>query len=126
MQTLATTVPADSFAPFTARATVAGFLACVDKLPTTFVTDAVLLTSELITNSVLHSGLGQEELIAVELSLNDDELRVVVSDADADFDPESIQPIGEGGWGLRLVADVADRWGIVRGKPNRVWFELDR
>ena len=30
-----------------------------------------------------------------------------------------------GGWGLYLVDQLADRWGVNRGKLTRVWFEID-
>jgi hypothetical protein len=30
-----------------------------------------------------------------------------------------------GGWGLYLVDRIADRWGIVSNRMNRVWFEVD-
>ena len=30
-----------------------------------------------------------------------------------------------GGWGLYLVDQLADRWGVARDHLNRVWFEMD-
>ena len=30
-----------------------------------------------------------------------------------------------GGWGLYLVDQIADRWGVVPGDGTHVWFELD-
>jgi hypothetical protein len=30
------------------------------------------------------------------------------------------------GWGLFLVGEIADRWGIERDDHTRVWFEIDR
>ena len=29
-----------------------------------------------------------------------------------------------GGWGLHLVKQLADAWGVIRNGPNFVWFEL--
>jgi hypothetical protein len=31
-----------------------------------------------------------------------------------------------GGFGLVLVDRISDRWGVIRDRPNVVWFELDR
>jgi len=30
------------------------------------------------------------------------------------------------GWGLYLVDQLADRWGVSREEATRVWFEIDR
>jgi anti-sigma regulatory factor (Ser/Thr protein kinase) len=54
-------------------------------------------------------------------------VRVEVADPGAGFEP---QPRDDemnrpGGWGLYLVDRIADRWGVVRNRMNRVWFELD-
>jgi two-component sensor histidine kinase len=38
-------------------------------------------------------------------------------------DPRSTKD--PGGFGLRLVEKMTDRWGVVRGPPGMVWFELD-
>ena len=38
-------------------------------------------------------------------------------------DPDPARPSG---WGLYLVRELSDRWGVERNKQTRVWFELDR
>jgi anti-sigma regulatory factor (Ser/Thr protein kinase) len=30
------------------------------------------------------------------------------------------------GWGLHLVGELSDQWGVERGVQNCVWFELGR
>ena len=65
--------------------------------------DVVLVISELVTNSVRHAGLDASE--PVQLS-----------------DPAHV-----GGWGLVLVDQLAERWGVEHdGEANVVWCELKR
>ena len=88
----------------------------------------VLLTSELVTNAVVH-GLGP-----VQLRLIDDgpRLRVEVSDGETTSLPlESRRPapVEASGRGLLIVDRLADRWGCRqrRTPPGKVvWFELRR
>jgi anti-sigma regulatory factor (Ser/Thr protein kinase) len=88
-------------------------------------TDATLLLSEVVTNSVRHAGLGDGDAIEVVLDAGD-VLRVEVRDGGAGFElaePE-LDPARPSGWGLYLVEQIADRWGVERGPPTTVWFEL--
>ena len=41
--------------------------------------------------------------------------------------PPKPDPARASGWGLYLVDELADRWGMDRGKRGgtRIWFELD-
>jgi anti-sigma regulatory factor (Ser/Thr protein kinase) len=87
----------------------------------------VLLTSEIVTNSVLHAGLGADQTIGLHLTLFDHRVRVEVTDQGAGFDPQPRQgPPGRGGYGLELVAGLASTWGVERNFTNTVWFEVDR
>lgn len=85
---------------------------------------ALLLTNELVTNAVQHSGSHAR----LEARLSMPLLRVAVHDsrpepplfrATTDLD-------AEGGRGLILVAVFADRWGVdvARDDGKAVWFEL--
>ena len=52
---------------------------------------------------------------------------VEVADSGEGFDPESAPrgPGEPGGWGLYLVEQIADAWGIRPTAPGTcVWFEL--
>ena len=90
------------------------------------VDEAILLVSELVTNSVRHAQLGPEDTICVRVLTKPTVLRVEVADAGPGFDPGSVgDPDEEGGWGLWLLDRVATRWGTARGDDARVWFELD-
>jgi anti-sigma regulatory factor (Ser/Thr protein kinase) len=83
-----------------------------------------LLTSELVTNALLH-GAGSITLLA---SLVDHRLHVEVIDegdglgstAPGRHDSDHV-----GGYGLRIVDSEASRWGIGHGTTPLVWFELE-
>ena len=90
--------------------------------------DLRLLTTELVSNSVRHGGPRQPEPIRVQVSVTDSTVRVAVVDSGVGFeaDPRPIRPDDDGGWGLLLVEQLADRWGMNEDGSTTVWFELDR
>ena len=102
--------------------------------------DARLLLSELVTNSVRHAGVGGESSIGLALRLTPDRLSVAVSDPGPGFVPEITAPgiDQEGGRGLFIVDQLADRWGVgdspftpprgarSDGPGTVVWFEIRR
>ncbi|MFI1397265.1 SpoIIE family protein phosphatase [Streptomyces sp. NPDC020681] len=93
------------------------------------VDDAVVLTSELVTNAVIHAGTAADVLCL----RTDDGVRVEV----ADRYPEREIPIQgtgrslgnpdrENGRGLLLCAALASRWGVEYSSTfKQVWFHLD-
>ncbi|MGW2786548.1 SpoIIE family protein phosphatase [Streptomyces populi] len=93
------------------------------------VDDAVVLTSELVTNAVVHAGTSADVLCL----RSDDGVRIEV----ADRYPEREIPLQatavnmgspdrEGGRGLQLCAALARRWGVdYTPTQKRVWFRLD-
>lgn len=90
--------------------------------------DAKLLTSEVVTNAVRHSGLGAEGSIGLAVKLSPDRVRIEVSDAGIGFDIAALDAPSaknESGWGLFLVQEVSDGWGVIKNDPNVVWFELN-
>lgn len=84
--------------------------------------DALLLTSELVTNAVLH---GRSE-VCVEITAADRLLRVSVHDENSRHPmPVSQDHDALDGRGLALVEALADRWGVdERPMGKAVWFEL--
>jgi PAS domain S-box-containing protein len=92
------------------------------------VDDAVVLTSELVTNAVVHAGTHAEVLCLRA----DDGVRIEVSDRY----PEREVPLQsahaamgnldrEGGRGLQLCAALAARWGVDYTPTHKnVWFQL--
>jgi anti-sigma regulatory factor (Ser/Thr protein kinase) len=89
--------------------------------------DLRLLTSEIVTNALRHAGMDAGDSLVVAVDISPNRVRVEVSDQGPGFDPDALEaPTAErvGGWGLHLVQQLADRWGVDRNDPNSVWFEL--
>jgi anti-sigma regulatory factor (Ser/Thr protein kinase) len=81
--------------------------------------DARLLLTELAANAVKH-GHGS---ILLSVEIVDGRARFSVCD-DGHAEPHvRPEPGADGGWGLRIVDRLADRWGVTR-PGTRVWFEL--
>ncbi|HEV2755721.1 MAG TPA: ATP-binding protein [Actinomycetota bacterium] len=84
-----------------------------------------LLTSEVVTNSVRHAGLGERDRIVLAARMTPEFVRVEVRDPGTGFDPDVRH--GAGGYGLRMLDMLASRWGVDRAETGcRVWFEVDR
>jgi serine/threonine-protein kinase RsbW len=87
---------------------------------------AVLLVSELVTNSVRHAR-STGPLLALRLESSGTCLRIEVHDGDSRW-PQPGTPTGldESGFGLVLVNALADRWGFRQTAAGKaVWAELD-
>ncbi|MFE4717000.1 GAF domain-containing protein, partial [Streptomyces sp. NPDC056728] len=90
--------------------------------------DAVVLTSELVTNAVVHAGTSAEVLCL----RTDDGVRVEVADRyperEIPLQQSAINmgnPDREGGRGLQLCAALAARWGVDYTPTHKlVWFQL--
>ncbi len=97
------------------------------RLPEPPEAHATLLVSELVTNCVKHAALGPDDRISLRIRRNG-RLRVEVCDPGAGFEPSRRRerPVDEpGGWGLVLVQELAERWGMERDRDGTcVWFEL--
>jgi anti-sigma regulatory factor (Ser/Thr protein kinase) len=89
--------------------------------------DALLVTSELVSNAVLHSGCDPEEQIEVMAARTPIGVRIEVVDVGRSgkhaelCDPDAR---AYGGMGLRLVDALSERWGADREDRLRVWAEL--
>jgi anti-sigma regulatory factor (Ser/Thr protein kinase) len=99
-----------------------------DVLPGGRARDVRLLVSELVTNAVRHANLDDHDVIRLVVDLADSVLRVEVHDPGGGFVPTAPapDPARPSGWGLYLVAELADRWGVDCDDSTLVWFELDR
>jgi anti-sigma regulatory factor (Ser/Thr protein kinase) len=87
---------------------------------------AVLLVGELVTNAVAHT---TSTTIGLVVRRSDDAVRVEVHDSSPELPNENFQGTwdDQGGRGLRLVAELASRWGVDaagRGAGKVVWFEV--
>jgi serine/threonine-protein kinase RsbW len=99
-----------------------------DSTPIDTMHDLHLLATELITNAVLHAGVGETETLELRVAAGPDTVRVSVTDPGADTAPE-VQDLDldvPGGMGLFLVERISRAWGVERASDgsNRVWFEL--
>jgi anti-sigma regulatory factor (Ser/Thr protein kinase) len=91
--------------------------------------DVRLLVSELVTNSVQHAQAGPSESISLKLAIDDEVIRVEVSDTGPGFRPpeDSGEVERDRGWGLFFVSQLTDRWGVdEQDSSGCVWFEIDR
>lgn len=94
------------------------------------VDDAVVLTSELVTNAVVHAGT-QAEVLCLRA---EDGVRVEIADRYPERElplrhPDErpyADPDRESGRGLMLCAALATRWGVEYTATHKhVWFRLD-
>ena len=118
-------LPGAPLAPAAARSVVEGL---VDHVPGSMIETARLLISELVTNAVLHGGARSGGDVEVRIIAKAERVRVEVCDAGRGFAAThpKLDPGRIGGWGLYLVDQLADRWGVETDDGCMVWFELDR
>ncbi|MFF4355720.1 SpoIIE family protein phosphatase [Streptomyces sp. NPDC001604] len=138
-----TTLPGSPLAPGSARALVRAVLTDwaetglpgAEHLTDRLADDAVLVVSELVTNAVVHAGTEVE----VECRMEEAPAALVVEVSDhhpsrAPRDSEAVGPYEtaevpygtpEHGRGLRLVATLAESWGVTfRRGTKTVWARL--
>jgi len=124
-------LPADRRTPAAARAVVRAVLAeaALDDL----LNEALLLTTELSTNAVVHAGTDLD----IEVAADAVGLTVTVTDfaggpietvlARPKTEMSDLSEVAERGRGLLLVDHFASRWGTIHeGARKGVWFRLDR
>jgi anti-sigma regulatory factor (Ser/Thr protein kinase) len=114
-------LPRSPEAPGVARRTLSGWYGAAlepDELHR-----AKLLTSELVTNAVLHG----EGRIMMRSNLDDDRVLVEVIDEGGGFEHGLRRQNFDAllGRGLAIVDAESSRWGIHEGTTH-VWFELER
>jgi anti-sigma regulatory factor (Ser/Thr protein kinase) len=85
-----------------------------------------LLVSELVTNAVRHARLRPEDRIHLRVESRGDRLWVGVTDPGSGFTQwaRTGRPDDPSGWGLFLVNELAERWGVERNDETLVWFEI--
>ena len=88
--------------------------------------DILLCVTELVTNSVTWSENGGGDPIELRLLRDDDLVRVEIADDDHGLLVEPARHLpGDPAFGLYIVELLADRWGVERAEPPRIWFEKD-
>jgi anti-sigma regulatory factor (Ser/Thr protein kinase) len=114
----------DPEAPSLARAAVAGFCEGRGIRATTLAT-LRLLVSEIVTNAVIHPEVAPAATIHLCASTAPGAIRIEVTDAGGGFTPRPRDPARlDGGYGLYLVDQQAERWGVERQRGTTVWFEM--
>jgi anti-sigma regulatory factor (Ser/Thr protein kinase) len=118
----------DVQAPGAARRVVADCLG--DRVVSSVLDNAQLLMSELVTNSVRHSGMPAGAELLISVALTPGMVRLDVEDPGrggtiAPYLPDSKTG---GGFGLNLVQLLSERWGMERVAEGgtRVWAQLAR
>jgi len=113
--------------PSAASAARNALLALDQRVDGRVLDDIRLLVSELVTNAVRHADGPNGGEVALDVKIESSRVRVEVADPGGGFDPQPRDDdMGRpGGWGLYLVDRIADRWGVIRNRMNRVWFEID-
>jgi anti-sigma regulatory factor (Ser/Thr protein kinase) len=89
--------------------------------------DVRLLVSELVTNSVKHARVSEGDSIMLDVRFDPRGMvRVEVRDSGGGFERPHTPPADDAGegWGLYLVEQLADDWGVDRGQ-QMVWFQID-
>jgi serine/threonine-protein kinase RsbW len=118
------TVPAGPAAPATARHALLDWLS--PRVTNGLLTDAPLVVSELVTNSLRHGGLPDSATVRVFADLTDRMLRLEVEDAGTAgaVTPRAPNRNHGGGFGLNIIDALAARWGVQRDRGTLVWVEL--
>jgi anti-sigma regulatory factor (Ser/Thr protein kinase) len=111
-------------APYAARQALEALSGRIDD---ELLETARLIVTELVTNSVHHAPPGEDGEVDMSVSPYPDCLRIEVIDGGNGFKPETpeLSPVQTSGWGLWLVEQLTDRWGIDHHHSTRVWCEID-
>jgi anti-sigma regulatory factor (Ser/Thr protein kinase) len=93
-------------------------------LPDDFVDRVKLLVSELVTNAVTH-GPRQTDVIELTVTADPGMVRVDVTNEGGGFHQRMRRrSFRRSGWGLFLVEQLSDRWGVLDQGRTHVWFEV--
>jgi anti-sigma regulatory factor (Ser/Thr protein kinase) len=116
-------LPPDVTAPALARRTVNVLLG---SLPAPLLAQLSLVASELVTNVLRHSK-ATDPVATLTLALAPERVTLIVTDRGAGFDPDD-HAVSDpaGGWGLRVLDAIADRWWVERDGGTRVICQVDR
>lgn len=123
-------LPRDPLAPSRARSEVRELIAGL--LEEAELANLVLLTSEVVTNAVVHPDCAEGSPISLRIASYPRGVRIEVEDSGEGFDPAVPKASSSrgGGQGLFLVDQCSARWGAhpvqtEHGARFRVWFELE-
>jgi anti-sigma regulatory factor (Ser/Thr protein kinase) len=117
-------LPSDPSAAAAARAAV---VELGHDLPTALTERLSLIASELVTNALRHA-VGPDPAPVLTIEVTPDRATLVVEDRGTSFNMDALTASSGriGGWGLRLVDSLVDRWHLELDHGTRVVCELDR
>jgi anti-anti-sigma factor len=87
-----------------------------------------LVVSELVTNAVRHGADPERGWVHVVIHQVPTSMRIEVTDSGESANEPVLHAGDEdrtSGWGLFLVARLAERWGVTSDQTTTVWCELD-
>jgi anti-sigma regulatory factor (Ser/Thr protein kinase) len=119
---IAITLPSTRYTPRMARYYVRAALR--DQDLGDYATDAAAVTSELVTNAIIHT---DAETIGLELTCLEGATEVTIVVTDPCSRPPVMVPAGEDaehGRGLRLVEALSTRWGWTPQGPGKAVFAV--
>jgi anti-sigma regulatory factor (Ser/Thr protein kinase) len=91
--------------------------------------DAILVLSELVSNSVKHAAALPSGEIAVRWALGAEEVHLEITDGGAPTMPRAgVAALSAlGGRGLEIVRTLCRRWGVIEGEQGvTVWADVPR
>ena len=91
--------------------------------------DARIIASELVANSVRHSDAPAARPIELEVEFDADFVKIEVCDAGSGYERDAVKQRRaghDGGFGLLLVAELSDAWGVPGNGGTCAWALLDR
>ncbi|MGH8946047.1 MAG: ATP-binding protein [Acidimicrobiia bacterium] len=114
-------LPSEAASPAAVRRAVGDF---AHLLTSQELNDLLLVFSELVSNSIRHSGMSPNDLIRIHLEITDDLIRGAVADGGPGLIHQG-PPYGRG-YGLQILDRLATRWGTSDQSKAHVWFEIER
>jgi anti-sigma regulatory factor (Ser/Thr protein kinase) len=121
------TIPGQPAEVSAARAFVTRTMAATGKGRTIDSDAATLLTSELVTNAILHTASGADggTVTIVVMDVADGVLVEVIDDGSAGMPVVKSDLLATDGHGLYLVQQLTAQWGYLRDQASTtVWFHL--
>ena len=122
---LALQIDLEDRAPTEARAALN---ALAGDLEPDLLSDLRLVITELVANSVRHSGVQTGTVEITVRTVRPSQVRAEVADPGPGFKAvvSAPDPTRSFGLGLYIVDKLSNRWGVRDDGPSRVWFELRR
>jgi anti-sigma regulatory factor (Ser/Thr protein kinase) len=114
--------------PSTVPAARKAFAEAFADLPGDLLENGKIVLSELVTNAVRHGAdpdRGWVHLVVHQVPMG---MRIEVTDSGESASEPVLRgddPNRTSGWGLFLVARLAERWGVMSDQTTTVWCELD-